>query len=88
MTANDSKSYIIYLNKLVNQYNNTHHHFVGKKPSKADYSILTRTIETNPKAPKFRLMIESGLLSIKIFLVKVTLKIGQEKYYYWFSVEN
>ena len=54
MTANDSKSYIIYLNKLVNQYNNTPHHFVGKKPSKADYSILTRTIETNPKAPKFK----------------------------------
>ena len=25
-------------------------------------------------------MIESGLLSIEIFLVKVTLKIGQEKY--------
>ena len=27
-----------------------------------------------------KLKIESGLLSIEIFLVKVTLKIGQEKY--------
>ena len=25
MTANDSKSYLPYLNKLVDQYNNTHH---------------------------------------------------------------
>ena len=26
MTPNDSKSYLGYLNKLVNQYNNTYHH--------------------------------------------------------------
>ena len=25
-TANDSKSYLPYLNKLVDQYNNTYHH--------------------------------------------------------------
>ena len=27
MTANDSKSYFSYLNKLVDQYNNTYHYF-------------------------------------------------------------
>ena len=43
MTANDSKSYLSYLNKLVDQYNNTYHHCIGKKP-----------IETNSKAPKFK----------------------------------
>ena len=31
MTANDSKSYISYLNKLVDQYNNTYHHSINKK---------------------------------------------------------
>ena len=31
MTANDSKSYLSYLNKLVDQYNNTYHHSINKK---------------------------------------------------------
>ena len=54
MTANDSKSYLPYLNKLVDQYNNTYHHFINKKPINADYSVLTENIESNPKAPKFK----------------------------------
>ena len=28
MTANDNKSYLSYLNKLVDQYNNTYHHSI------------------------------------------------------------
>ena len=39
MTANNSKSYLPYLNKL--------------KPINADYSASAENIETNPKAPKF-----------------------------------
>ena len=31
MEANDSKSYLPYLNKLVDQYNNTYHHSINKK---------------------------------------------------------
>ena len=54
MTANDSKSYLSYLNKLVDQYNNTYHHSINKKPINADYSALTEKIETNLKAPKFK----------------------------------
>ena len=54
MTVNCSKSDLIYLNKLVDQYSNTYHHSVGKKPINADYSALTEKIETNPKAPKFK----------------------------------
>ena len=54
MTANDSKSYLSYLNKLVDQYNNTYHHSINKKPINADYSALTEKIETNSKAPKFK----------------------------------
>ena len=41
MTASDSKPYLNYLNKLVDQYDNTYHHSIGKKPNNADYSALT-----------------------------------------------
>ena len=52
MTANDRKSYLPYLNKLVDQYNNTYDS-IDKKPINADYSALTEKIETNLKASKF-----------------------------------
>ena len=54
MTANDSKSYPGYLNKLVDQYNSTYDHSINNKPINADYSALTEKIETNPTAPKFK----------------------------------
>ena len=54
MTANDSKSYLIYLNKLVDHYNNIHHYSINKKPINPDYSALTEKIETSLKAPKFQ----------------------------------
>ena len=47
MTASDSKSYLRYLNKLVDQYNNTYLHFINKKPINAGYSGLTEKIERN-----------------------------------------
>ena len=77
MTASDTKSYLSDLNKLVDQYYNTYHHSINKKPVNADYSALIEKIETNAKA---KLIIESELLNITILLVKVTLKIGEEKY--------
>ena len=40
MTANDSKSYLSYLNKFVDQYNNTYHDFINKRPTSVDYSAL------------------------------------------------
>ena len=45
MTANDSKSYFDYLDKLIHEYNNTVYRF-------ADYFALTLKVGTNPKAPK------------------------------------
>ena len=54
ITANDSKSYLAYANKLVVQYNNTYHHPISKKPISADYSDLTEEIEANVKDPKFK----------------------------------
>ena len=54
MIAKRSKSYFSYLNKLVDQYNNTYHHSIGEKLINADYTVLTEKIETNPKARKFK----------------------------------
>ena len=54
MAVNDRKSYLTYLNKLVDQYNNTYHYFIGEKLINANYSTLTEKVETNPKAPKFK----------------------------------
>ena len=31
MTNNDDKTYLVYLNELVDQYNNTYHHYINKK---------------------------------------------------------
>ena len=52
MTTIDSKPYLNYLNKLVEQYNT--YHSIGKRPINADYSVLTKKIETNSQAPKFK----------------------------------
>ena len=58
MTANDSKSYLSYLNKLVDQPNNTYHHSISKKPINTNYSAVTEKTETNSKSPNLNLMIE------------------------------
>ena len=71
MTANDSKFYFPCLNKLVDQCNNTYYHSINKKAINADFSALTEKL----KVPKFKVND-----TVKIFLVKVTLKIGKEKY--------
>ena len=42
------------MNKLVDQYNNTYHCSIGKKPIDADYSDLTEEIESSYKTPKFK----------------------------------
>ena len=79
MTANDSKSYHSYLNKLVNQYNITYHHSTFKKPLNAVSYALTENIVSNPEAPKFKV---TNIVRItkyeKIF--NTVLKVGQEKY--------
>ena len=71
---------LIFLNELLDQYNNTYHHSINKKPIKADYSALTQKIETDSKAPQFRIIDKVIITNVRIFLVKVTLKIGQKKY--------
>ena len=80
METNDRKSYLSYLNKLVDKYNDTYDHSISKKPFDADYSALTEKIETNHKAPKFKVNDKVRITKYKNIFVKVTLNIGQEKY--------
>ena len=80
MTANDTKSYLSYLNKLVDQYNNTYHHSINKKLLMLIVLLWLKKLRRILKLLSLKLMIWSELLSIKIFLVQFTLKIGQEKY--------
>ena len=80
MTANNDESYLAHLNKLVDQYNNIYHHSINKKPINADYSALIEKIETNLKSPKFNVNGMVRITKYENILVKVILKIGQEKY--------
>ena len=81
ITANDSKCCLPHLNNLVDQYNNTYHHSINKK-LKGLLIILLWLKKMKPilKLLCLKLMIESELLSIRIFLVQVTLKYFQRKY--------
>ena len=54
MTANDSKSYLNYLRKLVDQYSDTYHS-INKKLINDNYSDMTEKIETTSKARKFKI---------------------------------
>ena len=54
MTANDRKSYLPYLNKLVDQHNNVYQNSIKKNPINADYSALIEKSETSFKVPKFK----------------------------------
>ena len=76
------------MNKLVDHYNNNHHRSIGKKPIDADHYALADKIERILKLLNLKLVIESGLLSIRTLLVKVTLKIVQEKYLLSIMCEN
>ena len=55
---------------------------IDKISNDADYSALTKLSQIL-KFLSLKLVIESELLSIKIFLVKVTLEIVREKYLLW-----
>ena len=53
LTTNDSKYCLGYLNKVVDECNNPYHRSF-RKPIHTDYSALTEEIESNHKAPKFK----------------------------------
>ena len=80
MTANSSKSYLGYLNKLVDECNNTSYCSIGKKPIPVDYSALIEEIDTSHKVPKVKVGERVSITKYKNILAKVKLKIGQTKY--------
>ena len=65
ITAKETKPYLPYLDKLVRQYNNTYHHSINKKSINVDYSALNQIIETNPKAPKFKVNVIARITKYK-----------------------
>ena len=85
ITDNDSKSYLPYLNKLIDQCNNTYHHYTIN----ADYSTFTEKIETNYKAPEFKVGDWVRITKYKsIFSKGYTEKLVKRNIYYWFCLEN
>ena len=84
MTANDNKSYLNYLIKLVDQYNNTYHHFIGRKPISVYFSALTEIIEANPKAPMFKVNNRVRITRYKNILVLISVK--QTQNFIWVCI--
>ena len=83
MTAHNSCSYLDYLGKLVPEYSNADHRFIGKKSFDADFSSLTeKSLRRILTVLNLKLVIEQRLLSIKMFLAKVTPNIGQDEYFW------
>ena len=78
MTTNDSKSFLSY-SKLTNENNNTYHQSIDNNSIDADYPDWTDKVDQVPKHLNLKLVIESGLLSIRRFLVKITHNIAQRK---------
>ena len=54
MTGNNCKSYLDYLNKLVDECNNPYHCSIGKKHFHANYSAMSEEFESSHKACKFQ----------------------------------
>ena len=81
MTANDSKSYLNYLNELLVQQNNTYRHSINKNPINADYSTLTEKIETNLKAPIFKVNDRVRITNYKNIFSKVYTENWSRKIY-------
>ena len=80
MTTNETISHLTYLNKLVDQYNNTYYHSIGKNLLMLIILLWLKKLRQILKLLSLKLMIGSELPSLRTFLVKVTLKTGQEKY--------
>ena len=86
--ANYSKSYLSYLSRLVDQFNITILFkniiiLLIKSILMLIFLLWLKKLRQILKLLSLKLMAESELLNIRIFLVSVTLKIGQEKYLLW-----
>ena len=65
MVANDSKSYLNCLNKLVDECDNTYHHSIGNKL--VDYATLAENLKWILNHLNFNMVTEPELIGAKIF---------------------
>ena len=80
--ANDSKSYLGYLNKLVDQYNNTYRGLLITNTFMLSVLLCLKNLNRVIKLLILRFVIESGLTSVRrVFLAKATLKNDQKRYF-------
>ena len=80
MTAVSKNVYFDVLDDLVNKYNNTVHKSIKMKPiGVTSDSYAECNEDSNTKSSKFKVAI-LGFQNTKIFLLKETLQIGQEKF--------
>ena len=79
MAANNSKPNLGYLNKLVDEYNNTYHCSIGKKPICAGHSALSEELKSSHKTPKFKIGDIPSITKYKnIFRKGYTKKLSKE----------
>ena len=70
MIATDCKCYLSYLNKLVDEYNNTYHHSISRKSIDTDYSAFIKKLKGILELLSLKLVIKAELLSKKFSLSK------------------
>ena len=75
MITNDNKYYLGYLNKLIDQYNNTYHRSIGKEPFIMIILLWLKKLNRVIKLLNLKLVIESVLLSTSILSAKVAPKL-------------
>ena len=76
LTGNNKKSYLRYLNKLVNEYSNSYHRSIGKKVADADNFALTKEIESSHKTPKLQISDRVRIAKYKNLFSKTNTKFG------------
>ena len=81
MTANESKSYFGYFNKLVGENNNPYYLSIGKSPVNADYPALTEKIETCYDASKIKVCVRARITIHKNCFSKITRKNSESRYF-------
>ena len=81
MTSISKNMYIHKLDDIVNKYNNTYHRTIKMKPFDVKQSIYNDfNKKSNKEGPKFKIDDNVRILSIKIFLQKITFQIGVKKF--------
>ena len=80
MTAVSKNVYFDVLEDIVDEYNNTYHRTIKMKPIDVKYdSSAEYNEESNEEDPKFKVGDHVRIPSIKAFLLRGTLQIGERK---------